>query len=310
MEPEYDLLIVADATCSMTHYLASLNHSLPQILSISALTGCFSRIGLLAYRDYCDDDLLEWSGWLDPSSDSDADQPDLIAKAKSLEPEGGGDYPEAVKTALAKAYQVMRPEAKTIMFIYTDAPPHSARVSDPYSNAYLEARLLSIPESFDGFGSKFLDWVSACKQLHDGEKKAQVFCILENEMARRSVAYYNYISAMTGGACIYLRDSKPADISSVTMALLLAWMGAEKADAPGQEKERVFPAALSRYMSIEKMRQVKDESDQNQIPFFAPPTCKRGDMQQIKSNIVSTAMTDSSLKKFLPKKKTPVADFA
>lgn len=49
---EYDLLIITDATFSMSHYLRSLNTSLPQIISVSALTGCFSRIGLLAYRDY------------------------------------------------------------------------------------------------------------------------------------------------------------------------------------------------------------------------------------------------------------------
>ncbi len=59
---EHDLLIVADATYSMSTYLKSLNTSLPQILRISSLTGCFSRIGLLAYRDYSDADLLQWSG--------------------------------------------------------------------------------------------------------------------------------------------------------------------------------------------------------------------------------------------------------
>lgn len=127
MEQEHDLLIIVDATASMSRYLAALNHSLPQIISVSALTGCFSRIGLLAYRDYCDSNLLKWSGWLNPSLGSDAGQPDLLAAAKSLEADGGGDYPEATKTALAKAYQEMRPDAKTIVLVYTDAPPHTQR---------------------------------------------------------------------------------------------------------------------------------------------------------------------------------------
>src|ERR1700730_11990766 len=127
-QPEiYDLLIVADATYSMSNYLTSLQTSLPQIISISALTGCFSRIGLLGYRDYCDENLLEWSGWVHQSSDvkSGEEQPDLVAKGKSIEPLGGGDYPEATKTALAKAYEVMRPEATTLILLYTDAPPHA-----------------------------------------------------------------------------------------------------------------------------------------------------------------------------------------
>src|SRR5437773_11362654 len=109
-QENYDLLVITDATYSMSDYLASLQTSLPQIISISALTGCFSRIGLLGYRDYCDRGLLEWSGWLCQLSNAEGEQPDLVAKAKSIEPIGGGDFPEATKTALAKAYEVMRSE--------------------------------------------------------------------------------------------------------------------------------------------------------------------------------------------------------
>lgn len=38
-----DLLILVDATASMTSYLQALKQSLPQIISISALTNCFDR---------------------------------------------------------------------------------------------------------------------------------------------------------------------------------------------------------------------------------------------------------------------------
>lgn len=44
-----DLLILVDTTGSMGDYITSLKQSLPQIISISALTNCFERIGLLAY---------------------------------------------------------------------------------------------------------------------------------------------------------------------------------------------------------------------------------------------------------------------
>src|ERR1700712_2208911 len=92
---EYDLLILVDATYSMSDYLESLQTSLPKIISISALTDSFSRIGLLAYRDYCDSDLLEWSGWMYPEALNEGkEQPDLLAVARTLEPIGGGDYPE------------------------------------------------------------------------------------------------------------------------------------------------------------------------------------------------------------------------
>lgn len=45
--------------------------------------------------------------------------------AKNLRADGGGDYPEAVNTALTKAYEVMRPEAQTLILLYTDATPHA-----------------------------------------------------------------------------------------------------------------------------------------------------------------------------------------
>lgn len=84
MEQEYNLLIITNATASMTNYVASHKNSLPQIISISALTGCFSQIGLLAYREYGDIDLLEWSERLNPSLYSDEMQPDLAATSRSL----------------------------------------------------------------------------------------------------------------------------------------------------------------------------------------------------------------------------------
>ena len=120
-----DLLIVVDATASMTEYLASLQKSLPQIISVSALTDCFSRIGVLAYRDYSTRELLKWSGWYTVSAVSEETQVDLIAMAKSLVPMGNASDDEACKTGLAGAYELAREDATTIILLYTDAPPHT-----------------------------------------------------------------------------------------------------------------------------------------------------------------------------------------
>lgn len=68
---------------------------------------------------------LHRSGWL--GDDATGVTPEsLIAQARSLEPIGGGDFPEAAKTGLAKAHELMRAEATTIILLYTDAPPHIA----------------------------------------------------------------------------------------------------------------------------------------------------------------------------------------
>jgi hypothetical protein len=96
----YDLCIVTDATASMGTFLHSLNDSLPEIIKISALTGCFSRIGIVAYRDYCGGTLTEWSGWhgLDDRANLETTAPSnkaprqqLLGFAKRLRPDYGGD---------------------------------------------------------------------------------------------------------------------------------------------------------------------------------------------------------------------------
>jgi hypothetical protein len=306
----YDLLILVDATYSMSDYLESLQLSLPKVIAISSLTDCFAQIGLLAYRDYCDTNLLEWSGWLKPSAKDLAGQPDLIKLAKSLEPFGGGDFPEATKTGLAKAYEVMRPEATTIILVYTDAPPHSSingSMTEEWSNLPKEIKALSDPKSYGGFGPQFGDWVSASKILHSGPKKAQVFCILEPSMAWNSVGYYNYLSAITRGACLYLKDSKPLSISEVTVEMLLAWMGVEKAGVSGPHE---LSASLSRYINVRTIKKAKHETDPAADMYFAATQKEVLAKKLISENITEVKLTTEILKKHLPKKKTPVQDFS
>ena len=266
-EPElYDLLILVDATYSMSSYLESLRITLPQVISISTLTDCFSQLGLLAYKDYCDKDLLTWSGWL-TSSTSDP-KVDLLNSARELEPTGGGDGPEATKTGLARAYELMRKEATTIVLLYTDAPPHTmanGSLTDSWSNLGPKRKALSEKDSYGGFGPKFVDWVSAAKTLRHGEKRAKVFSIFEKNMDFAYAGFYNYLSTITGGAFFSLSDPRPAAISEVTVEVLLAWMGAEKA---GVDVSVEFPAFLTRYVNIENIKKLKDENDTGATPFF------------------------------------------
>ncbi len=68
------------------------------------------RVGLLAYRDYdCGpeiQDVIEWSDW---------DNPNIVQLAKSLDPRGGGDTPEASKTALGRILEVVDTERRTLV---------------------------------------------------------------------------------------------------------------------------------------------------------------------------------------------------
>lgn len=302
---EYDLLILVDATSSMGTYLASLQKSLPQIISISSLTHCFSRIGLLAYRDYCDRGLLDWSGWV--FSDPDAPVVDLIAAAKNMIPLGGGDAPEATKTGLARAYELMRPNATTLILLYTDAPPHTpatGSMSDRSSNLAPEQRALKDVSSYGGFGPSFSDWVSASKMFTSaGQKRGIVFSILDRGLKFPTAGFYMYLSTITGGTCFSLWNNGPDSISTLTIEILLAWMGVDKT---GSTTASHFHAHLATYVSTKNIHQINSETDTAASQFFQVPYGRPNGSPNICDDHVGLDL----LKKCLPKKEPPVQSFA
>ena len=181
----YDLLIVFDATYSMSHYLKSLQVSLPQIISVSALTNCFSRIGFIAYHDYqCRGEVVEWSGWLDQAAKAKGEaQPNLVEKVNEVRLDGGHDWPEATKSGLATAWKVMREEAKTVIILYTDAAPHTLGNANNRDSCNYKREQKALSKWGDVFGSsskEFKDWVNACKVFQQ-KKKAEFYCILVSD---------------------------------------------------------------------------------------------------------------------------------
>jgi hypothetical protein len=320
----YDLLILVDATYSMYNYLEALKASLPKVIAISKLTNSFARIGLLAYRDYSEaaDALLEWSGWYDyenPDAPDAVPAATLMALAGSLKPTGGGDFPEATKTGLARAYSLMRKDATTIILLYTDAPPHCWMVTDttPGSNYHAEQATLNNTSSYGGYGPYFADWASTCNQLHSGPKKAHVFCFLDDAIGSvLNSAYYTYLSTVTRGACLSLTSSTPHDIARISVDVLLAWMGAQKDGVEGY----TLPAKLIRYKSGQNIKKIKDERDATANTFFWAQN--EGDTvrnssraieklkEKISVNLAEVDIDTEVLAKYLPKKETLVDDFA
>jgi hypothetical protein len=70
---DFDLMFITDATSSMQNFLDELKECLPQIFDLVKLTGWIDRISVLAFRDYCDKNIIEWSGWMNGN-----DSPDKI----------------------------------------------------------------------------------------------------------------------------------------------------------------------------------------------------------------------------------------
>lgn len=281
----YDLLVVLDATGSMGQFITALNKSLPEIISLSALTGCFERIGVIAYRDYCGGELTEWSEWCSPSGavtgPEMVSQDRVLEMAKSILADYGGDWPEATKTGLARAYEQMRPEAETIILLYTDAPPHFSATAG--SNWKREKAALQEKDSYGGTGHMFADWIHAAKAFASGPKKGTVFSIVAPG-AIGSWSPYLYLSAVTGGSLFSVVRTTSDVISNLTLGILLTWMGAGKAVA---DDARVL-GEIKSYIKMSDATGIKDEKATSRIDKYYATGMMPQDNCTASKNIKST----------------------
>ncbi len=136
-----DLVFVVDSTGSMSEYLGSLVDSLNQILQILQVTRSIRRVKIITYKDYCDNKVITSSDWSSKIRD-------LIPFVKLLNADGGGDTPEAAKTAAHELLDCVDTNANTLVIWYTDAPPHhSSTNGSNYGEE--EKKLKSVNKSTD-----------------------------------------------------------------------------------------------------------------------------------------------------------------
>ncbi|KAK4128055.1 hypothetical protein N657DRAFT_675893 [Parathielavia appendiculata] len=304
----YDLLIVTDATASMGNFLYSLAKSIQDIIRITAITHAFSRIGVLAYRDYDvrRGELTLWSGWHSRNGPSEISQEQLLAFARNLTTEGGYSWPEAAKTGLALAYQHMRREAKTIILFYADAPPHTELGGDQWQQ---EREALLKLHSYGGTGYLFADWVSAANTLSNGKKQAQVFCIVSSKHSRDYALnpMYTFLSTRTGGACVTFTGTPSSTaISKVTIALLLAWMGAGKQGANQDTAEIVTQLNFEDDSGVGQLASEKDDNAARYLPVSRKPN----DKEALDNSITRSPLSLETLAQVIPRREHPVMDFA
>lgn len=307
----YDLLFLTDATGSMTTYLDALRQCLPDIIRVSALTDCFSRIGVLAYRDYdrstkSTESLVEWSGWhaLGDPGLSDISQAQLLFFTRQLEAFLGGGA-EAAKSGLAKAHSVMRPEATTIIVFFADQPPHLPWLTS--TELFLEREHLSQPDSFDGSGPLFLDWVSAVRTLQSGDRKARVFAYVDTDRTSQTLSAYLYLCKMTGGACFRRTGPMRKEfISDVVVSMLLSWMGLAKKSTHGPDPgaDRHVCATFYDWKDPSTVALVENEDDVRFQHFF-------GQRAGMYDNFVSAGLrTVDQIGFFVSRREPPLQDLS
>ena len=116
-----DLMFVVDTTGSMADELEYLKAELEDVVTrAAASSGAAVRTSVNFYRDEGDEYVVRYFGFKDDISEA-------VSNIRAQRAEGGGDYPEAVHTALFNAvYEHAWDEGDSVklMFLLLDAPPH------------------------------------------------------------------------------------------------------------------------------------------------------------------------------------------
>ncbi|KAK0742759.1 hypothetical protein B0T18DRAFT_370246 [Schizothecium vesticola] len=298
----YDLLIVIDGTVSMSQYLESLTKSVQDIIRISSLTGCFSRLGVVVYRDYCGGPIISWSRWHShDAQDSQISQTELADFVRGLRAQYGGDLPEATKTGLAEGYRAMRSTAKTIILLYSDAPPHLATAGG--DNHISEQHRLKRSGLSGESAPLFADWVSGARTLRDGDKKAQVFSIISSDEPD-VISCYALLSGLTGGVCLSIHHSPtPEFISELTLGLLLTWMGVEKRGATLSSNKIASVVGFKDNKSLLELDSETSEQAGKYIPKDRVPT------RSIQENLTWAPLSMSTMAQFVPQRNPKIDNF-
>jgi hypothetical protein len=147
---KFDLMLAIDTTGSMGDEIAYLKSELRAILADigRAHPGLDIRVGLVAYRDLGD-------VYVTRTYPFTASLDSMQASLRAQYADGGGDYPEAMDLALARAVgQDWRPDAVKSLLLVADAPPHDENIGKAWraAEAARGKRIQIVPVAASGVG--------------------------------------------------------------------------------------------------------------------------------------------------------------
>jgi hypothetical protein len=128
-KPTVEVAFVLDTTGSMGGLIEGAKRKIWSIATaiVDSNPDAEVRMGLVAYRDIGDD-------YVTKTFDLTTDIQDLYAKLLELKARGGGDWPESVNEALDVAVNKLQwtlgSDARRIVFLVGDAPPHMDYAQD------------------------------------------------------------------------------------------------------------------------------------------------------------------------------------
>ena len=120
-----DIVICFDSTGSMTGEIDEVKRQIDRIGTVLMTLVPKTRISVCTYRDQGDEYVVK--GF--PLSSSVQDVKTYLNR---IEAGGGGDLPEAVEEGLywAAMKNQFRPQARKVILLFGDAPPHSNKLKD------------------------------------------------------------------------------------------------------------------------------------------------------------------------------------
>eukprot|EP01023_Acetabularia_acetabulum_P005584 TRINITY_DN12293_c0_g1_i2.p1 TRINITY_DN12293_c0_g1~~TRINITY_DN12293_c0_g1_i2.p1 ORF type:complete len:997 (+),score=162.69 TRINITY_DN12293_c0_g1_i2:64-3054(+) len=226
------LVFVVDTTGSMGSYCTSVGTTVEQIGTIANLITYNPDepasnqggvdISIVNYQDYCDKTVVDSTAW---GQNWNA----VVQKSQSLRPGGGGDEDEAQKTAFNEVLSKLEEQEddlhNTVVFHYTDAPPHAFVTQQSVGNPQKERDALQGKKP--GF-----DWIDICKACKKQNLKVFTF-IREHPYAEQ---FY-----MLLGDVIRLPDTDPDTITQASISVLLKLMGQQIDDPYSSDEEYEIP---------------------------------------------------------------------
>lgn len=215
-----DLVFLIDGTSSMGDFLLSLRSSIPQAIAVANMTSCFRRVRVGVYRDYSEDPVTEWSPWLDHFEKA-------VGFLSGQTPRGGGDNPEALKTALMELAEQVQDGcgSETLVMLMADAPPHyGAQAKSP--NFEKEKTFFMMK----GWSH---DWFDISRQLARKSVRVHAITAFPTESAFEAFSsFFAVLSHVTRGSAFAMLPTRhlhdltlAAAITNATVGLLMATIG-------------------------------------------------------------------------------------
>ena len=171
-----DLMFVVDTTGSMSDELEYLKAELKDVVTRAAsASGAVVRTSVNFYRDEGDEYVVRYFGFKD-------DVNEAVANISAQRAMGGGDYPEAVHTALYNAifeHAWDDGDSVKLLFLVLDAPPHD----DPQVKESLKASIEA----------------AAARGI-------RIIPVLSSGTDTTCEVLYRSFAAMTGGTYAFLTD--------------------------------------------------------------------------------------------------------